>query len=262
MLGREIKYYGYRPDIMDQRDKLYGDVHRAAAAAAPASVNLTSKLDLTFDQGELGSCTANSVCWMWQFVHGAADDHGSAYSRMFVYVESLIAEGSYPQDAGAEIRDVIKVMNKLGVPAEKDDPYVVSKFPHKPSATAVKDAAKDKVPTYSSLISRVDFMNCLAAGFPFVIGFSVYESFESDAVASTGVVPMPKKTEQLLGGHAVCVVGYDKNFAGRKNNLYYLVKNSWGADWGDPKNPGCFWMPAAYFEDTDLADDAWTVRAA
>jgi C1A family cysteine protease len=254
----KIAHYGWKPDLPDHRDKMFALVHRQQGLALPPKINLKSRLPMVFDQGQLGSCTANATCWMWQFVHGPAPN-GQPWSRMFTYVESLLAEDSYPNDAGAMIRDVIKVLNQKGVPPETDFPYDVAKFPKKPTRTAVKHAAADKVSVYSRLASRTDFRNCLAQGFPFVIGFSVYDSFESDVVAKTGIVPMPLKAEQMLGGHAVTVIGYDSSFHSR--GFYYLVQNSWGAKWGDPANAGCFWIPAAYFENPNLADDAWTVRA-
>jgi C1A family cysteine protease len=92
---------------------------------------------------------------------------------------------------------------------------------------------------------------CLAAGFPFVFGFSVYESFETQAVAKTGVVPMPDKKEKMLGGHAVMAVGYDDS-EGR-----FIVRNSWGPKWGQG---GFFTMPYDYLVNQDLAADFWTIR--
>jgi C1A family cysteine protease len=67
---------------------------------------------------------------------------------------------------------------------------------------------------------------CLAAGFPYVFGFRVYQSFESDVVASTGIVPMPAYRETYLGGHAVLAVGYDID----KSIIY--VQNSVGGPHG------------------------------
>jgi C1A family cysteine protease len=92
---------------------------------------------------------------------------------------------------------------------------------------------------------------CLAAGFPFVYGFTVYESFESAAVAKTGKVPMPKPGEKVLGGHAVLAVGYDDK------QDRFLTRNSWGPSWGQK---GYFTMPYAYLTEPNLSDDFWTIR--
>jgi C1A family cysteine protease len=79
----------------------------------------------------------------------------------------------------------------------------------------------------------------------------VYESFESDGVAHTGVAQLPEATESALGGHAVMAVGYDDS------SNRFLVRNSWGAQWG---MGGYFTIPYAYLTDDDLADDFWTIR--
>jgi C1A family cysteine protease len=93
----------------------------------------------------------------------------------------------------------------------------------------------------------------MADGFPFVFGFTVYDSFESDQVAKTGILNMPKPDEPEVGGHAVMGVGYDD----AKKRL--LVRNSWGADWG---MKGYFTMPYDYVASRDLSDDFWTIRKA
>ena len=84
-----------------------------------------------------------------------------------------------------------------------------------------------------------------------MFGFTVYESFESDAVAQTGNMPMPNSAEQVIGGHAVLAVGYDNE------DRVFIVRNSWGEGWGDA---GYFYMPYAYLLDDNLADDLWTIR--
>lgn len=92
----------------------------------------------------------------------------------------------------------------------------------------------------------------MAEGFPFAFGFSVYERFESAAVAKSGVLDMPKSNERQLGGHAVCAVGYDD----KAKRL--IVRNSWGAGWG---MKGYFTMPYDYVVNSNLSDDFWTIRA-
>jgi C1A family cysteine protease len=94
--------------------------------------------------------------------------------------------------------------------------------------------------------------SCLAYGFPFVFGFTVYDAFESAAVARSGVLNMPGPKEKMAGGHAVMAVGYD---GGARR---FVIRNSWGNDWGQK---GYFTMPYDYLSpDKNLADDFWTVR--
>ena len=93
------------------------------------------------------------------------------------------------------------------------------------------------------------------AGFRFkpyptiVFGIAVYEIFQSPAVVKSGIVPMPKKTEKLLGGHAVMAVGFDQK------QKCFIVRNSWGLKWGQQ---GYFTMPFEYAQ--VLGRDFWTIR--
>lgn len=111
---------------------------------------------------------------------------------------------------------------------------------------------KDRAISYLRVSQSLPQMkSCLASGFPIVVGFTVYESFESDEVAQTGIVPMPSQNEQVLGGHAVLVVGY------RENDQKFIVRNSWSESWGDK---GYFYMDYKYLADSDFASDFWTLR--
>ena len=115
-----------------------------------------------------------------------------------------------------------------------------------------RQAEKERVSQYLRLDNGlVSLLTCLASDFPFVFGFSVYESFESSTVAQTGVVQMPKRGERLVGGHAVVAAGYD--LAAKR----FVVRNSWGARWGQH---GYFTMPFDYVTDPYLAADFWTIR--
>jgi C1A family cysteine protease len=92
---------------------------------------------------------------------------------------------------------------------------------------------------------------CLASGYPFVFGFTVYDSFESQQVANTGIVPMPASGESVVGGHAVMAVGYDDS------QHRFIVRNSWGSGWG---MQGYFTIPYAYLTEANLSSDFWTIR--
>jgi C1A family cysteine protease len=84
-----------------------------------------------------------------------------------------------------------------------------------------------------------------------VFGFTVYESFETQQVARTGIAGMPQPGERVVGGHAVVEVGYDDV------QKRLIVRNSWGPKWG---MKGYFTMPYAYVADRNLSDDFWTIR--
>ena len=162
-------------------------------------------------------------------------------------------EHDVSQDNGAMLRDGIKALASKGVCSEKQWPYVISKFARKPCVCCYIKALSHKITSYYRLNTLNDMTSCIDSGFPFVFGFTVYDSFESDEVAKTGIVKMPTATESVLGGHAVMACGYDK---GKK---LFLVRNSWGSDWGQH---GYFQMPFDYMTNRDLSDDFWTIRKA
>jgi C1A family cysteine protease len=186
-------------------------------------------------------------------------------SRLFIYYNARAMENSIAIDSGAMIRDGIKSVNRLGVCTEKEWPYddtpadpvtglwLPNARPSmKPTASCYKSALKRRITSYSRVIQEINQLKgCLAEGFPFVFGFAVYESFESDIIAKTGIVNLPLKSETMLGGHAVLAVGYDDNTS------RFKVRNSWGANWGQK---GYFTIPYSYLIDSNLSDDFWTIR--
>jgi C1A family cysteine protease len=238
----KARLYTWKPDLPDHRDHLYA----ALGNPLPGKVDLSNRCPPVFDQGQIGSCTGNALSAAVGFLHT-----GLIGSRLFIYYNERAIEGTVRSDSGAVIRDGVKSLGKLGVCDETLWPYVPARFRRKPSAKCYTQAKKHLVSEYVRLQSLDDMLDCLAAGFPFVFGFTVYEAFESDAVARTGVLNMPKKGEQVLGGHAVLAVGYD--LAAER----LLVRNSWGADWGQH---GYFTMPFGYVRSRNLSDDFWTIR--
>ena len=160
---RKIRRYGWIPDQPDQRDHLYAAPSQFLTALPPRA-DLRRRCPPVYNQGALGSCTANAI-------------------------------------GGAIEFDQMK--------------------------------------------------GCLASGYPFVFGFTVYQSFESQTVARSGHAPMPMWGERPIGGHAVMAVGYDDA------NEWFLVRNSWGKNWG---MNGYFTLPYAYLIQPGLSSDFWTIR--
>ena len=130
-------------------------------------------------------------------------------SRLFIYYNERVIEHTVKTDSGAMIRDGIKTLAKQGACLEKSWPYDIAKFATKPPKRCYTEALDHQILSYARINIIDEMRGCLAYGFPFVFGFAVYEGFESQQVARTGMVEMPKAGEKMLGGHAVLAVGYD-----------------------------------------------------
>ena len=244
--------YGYIPDTNDERDFLYQTL-RPRMAPLPASVDLRHLCSPVRDQGQLGSCTGFAIAaGMREFLLNKLGMAFLKLSPLFVYYEERLQENTVSQDSGAQPRDGMKVLVKMGCAPENDDRYSVRRFKKAPSAQAVTDAGDYKVASYHRLRTLSDMQACLAGGSGFVLGFKVYESFESQSVAQTGKMPMPKHGEAVVGGHAVFAAGYQTDL-GTPGGGYLIIKNSWGKGWGDG---GYFYMPFDYVTPT-LVSDAW-----
>jgi C1A family cysteine protease len=241
--------YGWVPDVPDQRDLLYGAVR--PTLALPTHIDLRATCSSVENQGNLGSCTGNALAGAIEFLERKDSVSFAEASRLFIYYNERVIEGTVKSDAGAMIRDGIKTLKNQGVCSETRWPYIISKFAVKPSAVCFKEALKHQITSYHRILTLDEMRTCLADRFPFVFGFTVYENFESQEVAATGVVQMPPPGERSLGGHAVLAVGYDD--AERR----FIVRNSWGIGWGQK---GYFTIPYEYIANRNLADDLWTIR--
>lgn len=243
---------GWIPDLPDHRDFLY--LSKKKKLKSIQSIDLRKNFVLNvFNQGNLGSCTGNAISAAFNYMNQKDNNNSFIGSRLFVYYNERKIENTISQDSGAQIRDGIKSLVKQGICLETKWVYDITKFAQKPSSICYKDAKKDLIKTYKRLdnTNKQELVDCLLNGFPFVFGFTVYESFESDVVTKTGIVPMPKKNEKVLGGHAVLCMGYDKN------TDRFIVQNSWGTQWGQQ---GFFTIPAAYITNINLADDFWVIN--
>jgi C1A family cysteine protease len=243
--------YGYIPDLPDHRDHLYAapldQIH-----ALPSSVDLRPGCPVVYDQGPLGSCTANAIAAAIQFDRMKQGLPDFTPSRLFIYYNERAMEGTIDYDSGAMIRDGVKSVNRQGACSEPEWPYYIDSFRDRPSDLCYQQAQLDRAVGYQRVTRDLTQIRaCLASGFPMIFGFTVYESFESSQVARDGIVPMPHRKERVLGGHAVLAVGYDD---GPKR---FIIRNSWGPEWAVK---GYCTMPYEYLTNRGLSSDFWTIR--
>lgn len=241
------KGYGWHRHRLPTRKSLFQPHYETEL---PSSVDMRANCPPVYDQGQLGSCTANALGGLAEFIMIKQGLNAYVPSRLFIYYNERAIEGTVSEDAGASLTDGATVLNQLGCPNESIWWYNVAKFAVKPNKKVFTDGAEHTVVSMAQVNQDItDMQTTLASGYPIAVGFTVYESFESQQVADTGIVPMPQPDETILGGHAVLVVGYDNS------KQWWIVRNSWGTDWGAN---GYFYMPFAYFLDPDLSDDFWT----
>ncbi len=248
---KQKHYYGCLKDPEDSKDALYALTF--APRFLPPSADLRSHVSGVGNQGMLGSCTG------WAIADGLREHllvkSGAMeqMSALYVYQHELMMEKTFGRDAGAFIRDGMKVIAKIGCAREIDWPYDITKFGVMPSEAAEAHAPQYRINSYHRLYTLQDIKASLAEGYGCVFGFVVRSSFEK--IGSDGKMPMPRFFEKVVGGHAVFVCGYvdDPKWPG---GGYLIIKNSWGPEWGDK---GYFYMPYAYVTLVNI-QDIWTAR--
>ncbi|MGZ4123276.1 MAG: C1 family peptidase [Tumebacillaceae bacterium] len=250
IISQAKRKYTLQRDRLDLRDKMYHSPDFRTPEHLPASVDLRAQCSPIVDQGQLGSCTANAIAsGLREYLLLQSGQELTRLSRLFLYWHEREIEHTVNEDSGAMIRDGMKVLQKLGVCPEVDYPYEISHFTDRPSPQAEQDALTNRISEYHRVTNLNLLKAALASGLPVVLGFSVYESFESAETAKTGIVTIPDPSmEQLLGGHAVLAVGYDD----AKQQV--IVRNSWGTTWGDQ---GYCYFPYELFQD-GIVNDMWT----
>jgi len=244
----DIPKYHWIKDKIDTRDHPY----RLTGATQSNIVDLRQYCSSIEDQGKLGSCTGNAIAGAIELLH-KRQSRTLDISRLFIYYYERKFIGTVNYDSGAYIRDGIKACYTYGAPTENLWPYNISKFKMQPHKTAIVDALKRKVTSYQRALDFNQVIDSITSGYPVTIGFNVYSSFDSPAVAKTGIMPYPNvNKERLLGGHAVLLVGYNKD-----NNIF-IARNSWGTRWGDK---GYFYMPFKVIQNTSMSRDFWVIKS-
>lgn len=256
---------GWIPDRPDPRDRLLITEKFANPSPRPKSADLSDKLPPAYDQGQLGTCTANAIAAAIQYarrVHSKVSDFDFIPSRLFIYYQQRSVEGSLPLDAGGQLRDGIASVAQVGVCSEADWPYdYVAADPSShlfpssaravrpPPPRIIEEAAKYRTISYEPLSQELSVLeSCIAGGYPFVFGFNVFAEFNE----GTRVLRYPVRNQATaaLWGHAVLATGYDQS------KRTFRVRNSWGPTANDH---GYFDMDYDYLLNSACAANFWVI---
>jgi C1A family cysteine protease len=243
--------------------------------ATSRRINVSSKVDLRpwfspiEDQGDLGSCTANSAVALLEYFERRATGKHVDASRLFLYKASRNLLG-WTGDTGAYLRSAMEALVLFGSPPEAYWPYDGSEaknnttFDLEPPAFCYAFGANYKAIKYFRLDPNGaptdtvlgNIKTYLAAGFPSMFGFPVYSEYDNPLPGA--LVAFPGANSQYRGGHANVAVGFNDNLTIGADKGALLVRNSWGMGWGDD---GYAWMSYRYVLE-GLADDWWTMISA
>jgi len=253
------------PDIRDytlKHDEIAHLFAKSRAIKAPKaglgpSCDLSKWCSPIEDQGSLGSCTANAGVGLIEYYERRAFGEHIDASRLFLYkaTRNLL---HWTGDTGAWLRTTMKAMVLFGAPPEEYHPYDISRFDEEPSAfcyafalsyASIKYYRHDPPGTPAAGVLP-QIKNFLAAGYPSMFGFTVY-NFGNNK----GEFAFPGPGDRVLGGHAVVAVGYDDNRKIKNDKGALKIRNSWGTGWGEG---GYGWLPYKYVE-AGLAEDFWSL---
>ncbi|MBD2021986.1 C1 family peptidase [Leptolyngbya sp. FACHB-36] len=245
--GQQIKIGGYTADKIDPKAKRFC----ATADDLPSVVDLREFMTPVESQGSTSSCTGNAMAGAYEYLVNRLTGQAEDVSRLFIYYNARKLDDCVQEDSGARLQNCVKVVRKYGACSEKtwafDSEYILKQ----PSKAAYREAKRFVVEDAAQVEIDLQTMKaCLAEGYPFVFGSQLFASFQR--AEKDGLVPLPDPdTEQCDGGHAMLCVGYSDP------DQVFIVRNSWGEDWGDQ---GYCYMPYDYLANSELSHDAWVLR--
>ncbi len=216
--------YPVKPDLPDHRDIPYQLVN----TRQPDHISWRSHYPPAWNQGEIGSCTAQAMCAAVYYFNPSVDP-----SRLFQYYNERLIDGDVNSDSGSTIRTSCKAASSYGICSESLWPYDSQELFVKPPESCYANAQKDVLSTYYRIAPNdgedtiIAIRNAVAIGQPVLVGIVAFEGLESQEAAQTGIVPMPVTSQAPLGGHAVVLTGYSNE------TQMFQFRNSWGTEWGD-----------------------------
>lgn len=249
-----MKYkMGYKKDPLDTRDFKASVVLNEQVIPKYNERDYSDILTPIKNQGSLGSCVGFAVTAACEFLKQEQILSPTIdLSEMWVYWKAKEID-SYPNEEGTTIRDALKAIQKSGIPLEKYWPYedertIENEPVSKPSIFAGMSAGSRKISGYYRINSLQELFDWLDVNGPCIAGIECDERiFE---VGADGCVKTPTSTTNIMGGHAICIVEYDKT----KNYLGF--KNSWGQVWGDK---GYGYLDLSYYTD-GFMPDVWGIK--
>lgn len=289
------RVYNLKKDNPNSPDRIMRRITAPADIVLPPKASTSQWMGKNGDQLQKGSCTGQMIREIRDLLYRKLfvfeqnkiiQPSDFMSSADFIYLNELAEQGVLGQDAGSTIHLAFQTLNKLGICLESQDPYSETNVSTVPTSAQYTDALVYKPGSYHNLADLTTMKACIASGYSCGFGILVYESFEGTQLANTGIMPMPKQGEELLGGHAQHGLDYDDTmkflsgavtvgakYAGPVHTAPdggIFTQNSWGSSWGvsapGRTDRGCYWCPYPFFTgennstDGPYVSDMWMIH--
>jgi len=251
----KIYRLGWAPELPSIKDWKMSVHPKKDVVVPPVSEDRRVRNPPVRDQGNLGSCVGFSVTYGQGWLRRTDRDKlDTTYSPLQMYYDARVRDGAQWKDvdAGAYIRDAMDSLREVGVAPETSWPYKIKRFANKPTPSTYKAAKRWKLGAHWRCETLDDMQTALALGFALIGGIVCYDSMFTRQVEKFGRIPMPIRTDTIVGGHALYFDMYDSY----KKEFRFM--NSWGTGWGDK---GYGTIDYAYLADRNLADDFWAMES-
>jgi Papain family cysteine protease len=228
----------------------------AEAISLPSSVNYAQQMSAIRNQGARGTCVAHAMTAVHEFYDRQAGNPND-YSEQFLYQETKQIDGA-PSACGTWQVKAAQVLGSLGQCRESVWPYNPN-LPCNNNGTEPSNARSDAAPhKLATLILNPKDVNAIKSALAggSVVGFSipVWNSWYASAeTRRSGRITMKIGGEASVGGHAMCLIGYQDD-AGSPGGGFFILRNSWSTGWGYecPYGAGNGTIPYQY-----LANENW-----
>jgi len=242
--------YNFNPAEFDKASVYEGLEDDPNKNPLPEAVSLLRFAPNRGNQGQQGSCVAWSCAYAAQTILTAAatrqDPNQLRFSPSYLYNQIKLegCQGSYIQRA-------MEAMQKNGGVPLSDYPYNDQDCDRMPTSADVQEGRQNVIHGFTRItngdnineISIRGIKEHLAKDAPVAIGMMVGQSFMQDMMGKELWEPSGMDASQMgMGGHAMCVIGYDD----RKFGGAFQIMNSWGPEWG---NNGVGWVKYGDFKE-------------
>ncbi len=214
---------GWLKEEPDSRDMRIGAL--TLDPTIPAAASLRHPAITVRDQDGTQSCVGHAWAQAIELAYAWHNTLTGDLSPLALYFWARASHGAAGEDAGTYLRAAAKAVMRFGVPSERTWPFRASRVNVSPAWQAYRDAYDRRGLRGYYRVDATDLdgiRKAIANGKPVVGGWRVDRAFTQ--FRGTGTIDMI--TGEIIGGHALCLMGYNADGT-------FEIINSWGTSFGN-----------------------------